>query len=90
MIQQTDESLGVIGKVEELARDYLNSVDGILTQREQALTSQVEAQEARIDDFTDRLEVRRGILEAQFAAMESALAELQNQQSALSSLAQLG
>ncbi|GAB5495767.1 MAG: flagellar filament capping protein FliD [Phycisphaerales bacterium] len=84
------ESLGVIGKVEELARDYLDSVDGILTQREQSLTTQVEAQEARIDEFTVRLEARRAILEQQFLAMEQALGELQAQQSSLTQLAQLG
>jgi flagellar hook-associated protein 2 len=89
-VERSFESLGVIGKVEELARDYLNSVDGILTKREEALTTQVEVQEARIDDFTERLEVRRGILQSQFIAMEAALAKLQNQQSALSSLSQLG
>lgn len=84
------EALGVIGKVEELARDYLDSVDGILTQREQSLTTQVEAQEARIDEFTVRLEARRAILEQQFLAMEQALGELQAQQSSLNQLAQLG
>lgn len=88
--ERSFESLGVIGKIEELARDYLNSVDGILTKREEAISTQVEVQETRIDEFTERLEVRRGILEAQFASMESALAQLQSQQSALSSLAQLG
>lgn len=84
------EALGVIGKVEELARDYLDSVDGILTQREKSLTTQVELQESRIDDYTERLEDRRALLEQQFLAMETALAELQTQQSSLSQLAQLG
>ncbi len=83
-------SLGVIGKMEELARSYLDSVDGILTQREKALTTQVELQESRIEEFTERLELKRAQLQAQFTAMETALAELQSQQSSLSQLAQLG
>lgn len=84
------EALGVIGKVEELARNYLDSVDGILTQREKSLTTQVELQEQRIEDFTERLEDRRAMLERQFLAMEQALGELQAQQSSLTQLAQLG
>ncbi len=82
-------SLGVIGKVEELARDYLDSVDGILTQRSKSLTTQVELQESRIEEFTSRLEIRRERLQAQFLAMEQALGQLQSQQSSLSQLAQL-
>lgn len=83
-------SLGVIGKMEELARSYLDSVDGILTQREKSLTTQVELQEGRIDEFTTRLELKRAQLEAQFLAMETALGQLQSQQSSLAQLAQLG
>ncbi len=83
-------SLGVIGKVEELARDYLDSVDGILTQRSKSLTTQVELQNSRIEEFTARLEIKQAQLEAQFLAMEKALGQLQSQQSSLSQLAQLG
>jgi len=88
--ERSFESLGVIGKVEELARDYLDSINGILTQREKALTNQVEIQEERIEEFTERLRIRRGILEAQFLAMEKVLAQLQSQQSSLSQITQLG
>lgn len=83
-------SLGVIGKVEELARDYLDSVDGILTQRSKSLTTQVDLQNTRIEEFTARLEVKQAQLEAQFLAMEKALGQLQSQQSSLAQLAQLG
>lgn len=82
-------SLGVIGKIEELARDYIDSVDGILTQRSKALTTQVDLQNSRIEDFTARLELRRERLEAQFLAMEQALGQLQAQQSSLGQLSQL-
>ena len=82
-------SLGVIGQVEELARAYLDSVDGILTQRERSLTTQVELQNSRIEEFTERLGQRQSILEAQFLAMEQALGRLQSQQSSLNQLAQL-
>lgn len=87
--ERSFSSLGVIGKVEELARDYLDSVDGILTQRSKSLTSQVDLQNSRIEEFTLRLELRRERLEAQFLAMEQALGQLQSQQSSLSQLAQL-
>ena len=74
----------------ELVPFFGLGVDGILTQREKALTTQVELQESRIEDFTERLELKRAQLQAQFTAMETALAELQSQQSSLSQLAQLG
>lgn len=87
--ERSFRSLGIIGKVEELARAYLDSVDGILTQRERSLTTQVELQNSRITEFTERLEQRREILEAQFLAMEQALGRLQSQQSSLTRLSQL-
>ncbi len=88
--ERSFSSLGIIGKMEELARSYLDSVDGILTQREKSMTTQVELQESRIEEFTSRLEIKRAQLEAQFLAMEQALGQLQSQQSSLSQLAQLG
>ncbi|MEM9166251.1 MAG: flagellar filament capping protein FliD [Planctomycetota bacterium] len=83
-------ALGVIGQLEELARSYIDSVDGILTAREDALTTQIEFQEQRIEDFTDQLERRRQVLQAEFVALERTLGDLQSQQGALASLQQTG
>ncbi|MGP1272835.1 MAG: flagellar filament capping protein FliD [Phycisphaerales bacterium] len=82
-------SIGVVGELEELARNYLNSVDGILTARENALESQITIQEDRIDRFNQQLEARRQILQQQFIAMERAIGQLQSQQGSLASLAAL-
>ena len=82
-------SIGVIGQFEELARSYLDSVDGILTGRENALETQISLQEDRIDRFGEQLERRRASLEQQFIAMERVIGQLQSQQGALASLQQL-
>jgi flagellar hook-associated protein 2 len=87
---RTFASLGVIGQIEELARSYLDSVDGLLTARERALDDQISTQQTRIEDFSERLERRRQVLQQQFIAMERAIGQLQSQQGALASLQQLG
>jgi len=81
--------LGVLFRVEELAKEYVDSVDGVLRQRDRTLTTQIELQSKRIEAFDVRLEQRRKQLEAQFLAMERALAALQSQQSALAGLSSL-
>ena len=84
------DSLGVVGQIEELARSYLDSVDGLLTARERALDTQIELQQTRIETFSEQLERRRDQLQQEFTQMERVLAQLQSQQGALASLAQLG
>ncbi|MCL4743165.1 MAG: flagellar filament capping protein FliD [Phycisphaerales bacterium] len=81
--------LGVLFRVEELAKEYVDSVDGVLRQRDRTLATQIELQGKRIEAFDVRLEQRRKQLEAQFLAMERALAALQSQQSALAGLSSL-
>lgn len=81
--------LGILFMFEELGDDYLDSVDGILTYKEDTLEDQISLQEKRIENFNVLLEIRREKLQAQFLAMEQALAALQNQQSALAGLTQL-
>ena len=82
------ERLGIIFMFEELADNYLDSVDGILTQKDKTFADKIELQEKRIEHFDELLEIKRQRLEAQFLAMEQALASLQTQQSSLSSLQQ--
>ena len=82
------ERLGVIFMFEEMADNYLDSVDGILTRKDQAFTDKIQLQQDRIERFTSLLEIKRQRLESQFLAMEQALASLQTQQSSLSTLQQ--
>ncbi len=84
------EELGVIGQIEEFAINYTDSIDGILTSRTNAMDTQILSQQRRIDSLTEGLDRERQRLEAQFVAMEQALAQLQSQQSALASLTQFG
>ena len=84
------EELGVIGQLEEFAINYTDSIDGILTNRTNALDTQILSQQSRIDSLTEGLDRERVRLERQFVAMEQALAQLQSQQAALASLTSLG
>jgi flagellar capping protein FliD len=79
----TFSSLGVMEQFARLADRYINTTDGIATGRSRGIDNQIALQNSRIDQFTARLEVRRGILEQQFRAMEQALGQLQQQQGAL-------
>lgn len=82
----TYKTLGVIAQMEVLADKYLNSVDGVLSNRKKALDNQITGQNQRIAAFDTRLEAKRAVLERQFAAMESAIAKMQSQQGALQGL----
>lgn len=82
-------AIGVLGQIEQLAKQYIDSVSGVLTLRGKALGDQVELQNKRIEAFDLRLENRRAFLLRQFTAMERALAQMQTQQAALASLSRL-
>jgi len=84
--RETFSSLGVFAKVEELARTYIDSVDGVLTARNRALDNQISLQEDRISFFDQRLDDKRLRLEREFAALEGIISNFQAQQAALSSL----
>ncbi len=82
-------ALGIPGIIEELVKDYTDSIDGILTVRREGIDTQIQLQEDRIEAFDLRLEAKRQRLEAQFLAMEQTIAQLQSQQSALAGLSGL-
>jgi len=87
------ESFGAQGLpsiLEELVASYTDSFDGLLTLRNNAIDTQIESQESRIEAFNVRLEQRRAVLERNFLNMERAIGSLQTQQSALGSIAGLG
>jgi flagellar hook-associated protein 2 len=79
-----------MGQFEQLGERYTTTVGGVLTNRNKGFDDQVNLQRDRIEAFNTRLERRRGILERQFAAMESAIARLQTQSSSLGSIRQAG
>lgn len=83
-------ALGAAVRLEQLARKYFDSVDGVLTLKGRDLTTQIDAQNRRITALDARLENRRLVLQRQFAAMEQSIAKMQSQQSALGSIGQAG
>ncbi|MBL0920845.1 MAG: flagellar filament capping protein FliD [Phycisphaerales bacterium] len=82
--------LGVAEIIKNLAESFTNAADGVLTRRKTTLDSQIEQQNSRIGRFDESLERKRARLEAQFLAMERAIASLQGQQSALGSIQRIG
>ncbi|MBK7404711.1 MAG: flagellar filament capping protein FliD [Phycisphaerales bacterium] len=80
--------LGMMFIFEQLGDQYLDSVDGILPNKDKTFTDQIDLQQKRVDQFNVQLEAKRQRLQTQFLAMEQALASLQSQQSALGSLTQ--
>lgn len=76
--------LGVVGQVEELAKRYTDTVDGIITVRGRSLDAQVSNINKRVVDMDKRLEIKRSALQTQFLAMEQAIAKMQTQGSYLS------
>ncbi len=83
----TAAGLGV--RIDELLENITDSQSGSVQLRIDTLEDQVELNNDRIAEFDVRLEAKRARLEAQFVAMERALANLQSQSSSLSSLASL-
>ncbi len=84
-IELTEAGFGA--KLEELLEKLTDSIDGTLTTTTNTLDAQIKLANDRIESLNELLGVKRFQLETQFAAMESALAQLQAQQSSLTSLA---
>jgi flagellar hook-associated protein 2 len=72
--------------IEELTRDF----DGVLARKSDSLTDQKELLTDRIEALNIQIEGKRSRLQIQFAAMETSLARLQEQQSSLGALQFLG
>jgi len=79
----TFTNLGVIPQIEALADRFTDPITGTLTRRNESLDSQIETINERIERLNEGLVREQQRLESQFVAMEQALAQLQNQQSAL-------
>lgn len=82
--------LGAMGIIERAIERYSDSVEGTLTLRRKAMETQVTQLNRQVDAWDVRLANKRSNLEAQFRAMESAIGQLQTQQSSLSSIQSIG
>ena len=82
--------LSVVSQLEEFADSYVSSIGGVLQNRQDALDSQIQLQEDRIESIQASLERKRATLQRQFLAMEQAIASFQTQGSTLNQLAALG
>lgn len=87
--QETFTRLGAAGRLEELTKRFINSIDGVLTERRKSLDEQIAAQRQRITQIDAGLAIKRQRLERQFLAMEQSIAQLQSQQSSLVNIARI-
>lgn len=76
---------GVGVAIDELLERLTDTDTGIIESRVAAIDRQISLNNDRIDTLAEALEAKRARLEAQFVAMEAALADLQRQSSALAS-----
>ena len=90
VFEQTFTALGVAEKVRELADSFTDSLDGVLTQKNESIDGLIKIQKDNIDAINAKLDYKRGVLERQFAAMEQALAALQSQQNSLGMITSIG
>ncbi len=77
---------GIGARFDQLLASLTDSVAGTLQSRINAIDRQVQMSNRRIEQLNDKLADKRARLEAQFAAMEQAIARIQGQSSALASL----
>jgi len=69
--------------------DQLTGTGGLLDRRSKMYTEQKEALGKRVDDLNELLELKRQKLLRSFQRMEDALAQMQSQQTSISSLGSL-
>ena len=79
-------SLGFGNLFDRLLEDLTDSVDGVMTLADDAVSDQIELLNDRIERFDDRLEARRLQLQREFTAMEVAISQLQSQAASLASI----
>lgn len=84
------DSLGVVERLNEVLKRMTDTIDGTMTVVNRNYDTLIEIQAKRIAQFDVQLESRRKILSAKFSAMETALAGLQQQQTALGNIQSVG
>ena len=80
------ESDGVNASLRATIDRYIDSTDGIVTNRIDSLGERADALAEDITDFDDRMDVYEERLRRQFTSMELAIARLQQSQNALLAL----
>jgi flagellar hook-associated protein 2 len=78
--------VGVAAQIDNLLTRLTGSVDGTLTLRNQTLQNQVDQYNKRAAEIQSLLDKKQMQLYSRFYAMETALAQLQSQQSSLTTL----
>ena len=81
----TDET-GLIDRLSSLADRIAGESNGLLINRSQTLSSQIDFNDQKITDLNTRLEKERERLLKQFYSTEEAIAKLQSNQSAISQI----
>jgi flagellar hook-associated protein 2 len=79
-------SLGTGAELERLLTAFVQSNTGFVSLREASMAQTILRQEERADTIEARLEIRRASLLTQFARMESALAQFQNQSQSVTAI----
>lgn len=82
-------NVGIFARLNEELANMTTIAGGTLTRKKDALQDQIELLNDRAGNLQDLLDAKEARLYAEFQAMESALSQLQTQQTALSSLSQL-
>ena len=82
----TDATDGIAARFQALVTDYTDGTDGVLSQRKGALEDKTTRIDKRIDSLNDRIDRTTERLQAQFTAMELAMARIQDQSGAVTAL----
>ena len=82
----TTTSRGLAAIFSDLLDLFIDPITGIVTRADKGFSARIDNFTARVEELDERLLVRRARLQAQFLAMELALARLQGQNNALFSL----
>jgi len=82
-------NVGFAARFDEVLNGLTNGQTGTIAQESDRLQSRVDLYNQRVEHLADLLAKKEARLYAQFQAMESALADMQSQQSSLSVLANL-
>nr|MBN2276229.1 flagellar filament capping protein FliD [candidate division Zixibacteria bacterium] len=69
---------GLSTKMDSTLENITKSIDGSIARRTSALNKQIEEIDGQIEDFNERLELRREDLYTKFQAMETAISEYQS------------
>ena len=85
----TTKDSGLVGKQDVLAEKLAGANNGMLLNRSETLTTQIQFNNLRVDSLNERLDNERERLLRQFYSMEQAIAKIQSNQQAVSQISPL-